>query len=172
MSLLPLMLREFEMMSEQMFRSMAIPRPMYRFIELEPRCKEAEKSAGTIKAADTITDTDKNGFQVTMNVQDFAPDEISVKTVDDTIVIEGKHEERQDEHGFITRHFTRRYTLPTDYNIKDVVSQLSSDGILIVKAPKLVKAVEDANIRVIQIQKTGPAKAENETSNSKETTEK
>ncbi|CAD7082728.1 unnamed protein product [Hermetia illucens] len=97
----------------------------------------------------------KNGFQVCMDVQQFKPNELTVKTVDNTIVVEGKHEERQDSHGFISRHFVRKYTLPEDYDPNDVVSTLSSDGVLTVKAPPPSKS--DAAERVVQIQHTGPA---------------
>jgi len=100
----------------------------------------------------------KDGFQVCMDVQQFAPNEISVKTVDNTIVVEANHEERQDEHGYISRQFKRRYALPQGFNIKDVVTQLSSDGILTIKAPPEVKAVDQGNVRVLQIQQTGPAR--------------
>lgn len=78
---------------------------------------------------------DKERFQVNLDVQQFGPHEITVKTVDDFIVVEGKHEERQDEHGFVSRQFARRYKLPADYDPKDVVSSLSSDGVLTVMAP-------------------------------------
>jgi len=98
----------------------------------------------------------KDGFQVCLDVQQFAPNEISVKTVDNTVVVEAQHEERQDEHGYISRQFKRRYTLPQGFNIKDVVTQLSSDGILTIKAPPEVKAVND--VRVLQIQQTEPAR--------------
>jgi HSP20 family molecular chaperone IbpA len=93
-----------------------------------------------------------------MDVAQFKPNEITVKTVDNTVVIEGKHEERQDEHGFISRHFCRKYILPKDYDSNTVVSSLSSDGVLTVKAPP-PKAENEGNERVIQIQHTGPAKS-------------
>ena len=69
-------------------------------------------------------------------MQQFKPDEITVKTVNNNVVVEGKHEERQDEHGFITRQFQRRYKLPDDTDADTVVSQLSSDGVLTIYAPK------------------------------------
>jgi crystallin alpha B len=69
-------------------------------------------------------------------VQQFKPDEITVKTVNSYVVVEGKHEERQDEHGFISRQFQRRYKLPDDTEPDTVVSQLSSDGVLTIIAPK------------------------------------
>ena len=98
----------------------------------------------------------KNEFQVSMDVEHFAPNEISVKTVDNAIVVEGKHEEKEDDHGFISRHFLRRYQLPEEYDVQEVSSTLSSDGVLTIKAPKVQKAIEGKE-RVIQIQHTGPA---------------
>ncbi len=76
--------------------------------------------------------------QVSLDVQQFKPEEINVKVVDDHVVVEGKHEERQDKHGFISRQFTRRYLLPPNVNIEAVKSSLSSDGILSISAPKKV----------------------------------
>lgn len=99
----------------------------------------------------------KDGFQVCMDVEEFAPNEISVKTVNNDIVVKAKHEERQDNHGYVSRQFTRRYTLPEGYNIKDVVSKLSSDGILTIQAPTVEKTDDGSKVRVIQIQQTGPA---------------
>lgn len=77
-------------------------------------------------------------FQVILDVQQFSPDEIIVKTVDNNIIVEAKHEERKDEHGFITRHFIRRYILPSSHDSLQVTSSLSSDGVLTITAPKRV----------------------------------
>lgn len=93
-----------------------------------------------------------------LDVQQFAPNEITVKTSGNSIIVEGKHEEKQDEHGFISRHFTRRYLLPSDHDIEGVVSSLSSDGILTVTAPKKDDKPKNTD-RVVPIQQTGPAKS-------------
>lgn len=98
----------------------------------------------------------KHGFQVSLDVQHFAPNEITVKTVENDIVVEGKHDEKEDNHGHIFRHFKRRYTLPKEFDLKDVVTTLSSDGFLTIKAPPINKALA-SNERVIQIHHTGPA---------------
>nr|XP_016934617.1 heat shock protein 26 [Drosophila suzukii] len=99
----------------------------------------------------------KDGFQVCMDVAQFKPSELNVKVVDDSILVEGKHEERQDDHGYIMRHFVRRYKVPEGYKPDQVVSQLSSDGVLTVSIPK-PQAIEDkSKERVIQIQQVGPA---------------
>jgi hypothetical protein len=77
--------------------------------------------------------------QVILDVQQFAPSEITVKTLDNTVIVEGKHEEKQDEHGYVSRHFVRRYILPSDIEVNNIVSSLSSDGVLTVTAPKKVE---------------------------------
>lgn len=102
---------------------------------------------------------DEDKYQVSVDVQQFAPNEISVKTgADGSIVVEGKHEERPDEHGYISRHFVRRYVLPKGHDINQVVSNLSSDGVLTITAPKISK--EGFEHKRIPIQHTGqPSKA-------------
>lgn len=111
-----------------------------------------------------------DGFQVCLHVQNFAPGEITVKTVDDTIVIEAKHEDRPDEHGEVSRHFRRNYRLPEGFNAKDVVSTLTSDGVLTVKVPAETSASKRLNVRHIKIQPTGPARLN--VNDNVETTEK
>lgn len=109
---------------------------------------------------------DKEGFKVTLDVQQFKPEELNVKVVDNYVCIEGKHEERSDEHGFISRHFTRRYKLPDSVNKEALTSSLSSDGVLQLHAPKL--AIEGAKERSISITQTNqPAVKSADTSKDK-----
>ncbi|XP_070499394.1 heat shock protein 23-like [Chironomus tepperi] len=77
----------------------------------------------------------KDGFQASVDVHHFQPSEITVKTIDNQIIVEGRHEERDDGHGSIQRHFVRKYMLPKEYDMNSVHSQLSSDGVLTIKAP-------------------------------------
>lgn len=77
----------------------------------------------------------KDGFHACVDVHHFDPSEVSVKTVDNTITIEGKHEERDDKNGSVERHFIRKYQLPKEYDIKSVHTTLSNDGVLTIKAP-------------------------------------
>lgn len=99
---------------------------------------------------------DKNKFQVNLDVQHFEPEEISVKTADGFVIIEGEHEERKDEHGYVTRRFKRRYALPEGCNPDTVESKLSSDGVLTVTAPKA--SIRDKDERTVPITQTGPVR--------------
>ncbi|KAJ0171178.1 hypothetical protein K1T71_013377 [Dendrolimus kikuchii] len=99
--------------------------------------------------------SDKDKFQVNLDVQHFAPEEISVKTADGYVVIEGQHEEKKDDHGFVSRQFKRRYALPEGCNPETVESRLSSDGVLTIVAPK---ASENKDERAVPITQTGPVR--------------
>lgn len=101
--------------------------------------------------------SDREKFQVNLDVQHFSPEEISVMTVDGYIVVEGKHEEKKDQHGFISRQFTRRYSLPEGCTPDAVESRLSSDGVLSVVCPKKVPlgVMGERNITITQ---TGPVR--------------
>ncbi|XP_049877048.1 protein lethal(2)essential for life isoform X2 [Pectinophora gossypiella] len=107
------------------------------------------------ESASTINLT-KDKFEVILDVQQFTPEEITVKASNNSVVVEGRHEEKQDEHGFISRQFTRRYILPGGYNVEDLVSTLSSDGVLTVTAPK--RPPPNSGERIVPVTRTGPAK--------------
>ncbi|XP_050965800.1 heat shock protein 67B1 isoform X3 [Labeo rohita] len=74
-------------------------------------------------------------WKISLDVNHFAPSEITIKIQDGFLVVAGKHEERQDEHGYIARCFTRKYTLPGGVDAENLQSRLSADGILTVEAP-------------------------------------
>lgn len=175
MSLLPLLLDELEELT-------APPAKRYSSLNISPYdflsrpslsafllddvntgYRRRRKLGGALRTVpgDVVKNTStvgKDGFQVCLDVHEFAPNEVSVKTVgNNSIVVEANHEEREDEHGYISRKFSRRYTLPKGFNIKDVVSSLSSDGVLSVKAPPVEKSLKEGNVRHIQIHQTGPA---------------
>lgn len=101
---------------------------------------------------------DKDKWQINVDVQHFAPDEITVKIADGTIVVEGKHEEKQDEHGLISRQFIRKFKLPESIHSDAVESRLSSDGVLTVLAPVKVDAVKGE--KAVPITHTGPVRQE------------
>lgn len=102
----------------------------------------------------SVVKADKDKFQVVLDVQQFQPNEIDVKVVDRFVVVTAKHEEKRDEHGWISRQFVRKYMIPEQCEIDEVTSKLSSDGVLTITAPrKELPKVE--NERTIKIEHTG-----------------
>lgn len=113
--------------------------------------------AASVRDLGSSIKSDREKFQVNLDVQHFTPDEITVKTVDGYIVVEGKHEEKKDQHGFISRQFTRRYSLPEECTPEAVESRLSSDGVLSVVCPRKVPPGVQGE-RSISITQTGPVR--------------
>uniref|UniRef100_A0A8C5Q303 Heat shock protein beta-1 n=1 Tax=Leptobrachium leishanense TaxID=445787 RepID=A0A8C5Q303_9ANUR len=87
-------------------------------------------------------------WKISLDVNHFSPEELVVKTKDGIVEITGKHEEKQDEHGFISRCFTRKYTLPAGSDITAVSSSLSPDGVLTVETPLKKPAIQSAEITI------------------------
>jgi len=116
----------------------------------------AQRLLNDTKTVANVTTTKDGAFQVCIDVHHFKPSEVTVKTADSTIIIEGRHEEREDDHGYVERHFVRKYTLPKEYETTDIHSSLSSDGILTVKAPPPPKPLEGKNYKTVPIHRTGP----------------
>uniref|UniRef100_A0A6V7JY94 SHSP domain-containing protein n=1 Tax=Bracon brevicornis TaxID=1563983 RepID=A0A6V7JY94_9HYME len=91
---------------------------------------------GSLSELDKI-ENDADKFKITLDVRRFYPNEIIVKTIDNSIVVEAQHEEK-DHYEYISRKFHRRYDLPKGHDIRRVTSNLSTDGILTISAPKVV----------------------------------
>lgn len=79
--------------------------------------------------------TNKDGFQVTLDVQHYKPYEITVRTSESMVHIEAKHEERLGGRTHVIRQFNRSYSLPYGYNPYRIAAELSSDGYLTVRVP-------------------------------------
>ncbi|KAH8032262.1 hypothetical protein HPB51_024039 [Rhipicephalus microplus] len=84
----------------------------------------------------TSLTNDSERFCLRLDVGHFDCDDLEVKTVDNQVVIHGKHGDRTDELGVISREFTRKCTLPKDVQPDAVKCSITSDGFLIIEAPK------------------------------------
>ncbi len=94
---------------------------------------------------------DESKFSVKLDCSHFKPEDITVRTVGHSLLISGKHDEKMDKHGWIQREFTRRYALPEGCEVAKVVSNLSSDGVLSIEAPKKPLPPLKENERVVPI---------------------
>ena len=97
----------------------------------------------------TVKDDEKN-FQISLDTSSYRPDEIKIDVnANNVITVEAKHEEKSDDgNRHVSRHFSRKYTLPQGCNAETVMSNLSADGVLMITAPKV--AIE--NKRNVPIQ--------------------
>ena len=94
---------------------------------------------------------DDSKLEISLDTSQYRPDELRVNVGNGVISVEGKHEEKsQDGHKMVSRMFSRKYSLPAGAKAEDVVSNLSSDGVLVISAPKrpAIKQTEDRNVPI------------------------
>merc|ERR1719158_2427644 len=81
--------------------------------------------------------------EVIRDPSQYRPDELSVSVSDGVLAVEGKHEEKaEDGSKMVSRMFSRKYTLPPSTKQEEVASNLSSDGVLVITAPKKTLAIK------------------------------
>ncbi|XP_053727093.1 heat shock protein beta-8 [Synchiropus splendidus] len=73
-------------------------------------------------------------WKVCVNVHSFKPEELNVKTRDGFVEVSGKHEEKQEEGGIVTKNFTKKIQIPLDVDPLTVFASLSPEGVLIIEA--------------------------------------
>ncbi|XP_043928177.1 alpha-crystallin A chain [Protopterus annectens] len=102
--------------------------------------------------------SEKDKFTVCLDVKHFSPDELSVKVIDNYVEIRGKHSERQDEHGYVSRSFHRRYRLAPNVDPSTFTCCVSPDGMLTLCAQKSQSTTDfsrgEKTIPVIHEEKT------------------
>lgn len=94
-----------------------------------------QRFAAASSAAQCCSPVGQGCFHVSIDVRDFYPNEVAIQALNNTILVEGRHEERSDGQGFVARSFTRRYVLPNGYNVKDMLWSRLSNGLLVLEVP-------------------------------------
>eukprot|EP00088_Acartia_fossae_P019323 TRINITY_DN21277_c0_g1_i1.p1 TRINITY_DN21277_c0_g1~~TRINITY_DN21277_c0_g1_i1.p1 ORF type:complete len:195 (+),score=41.35 TRINITY_DN21277_c0_g1_i1:28-585(+) len=79
-------------------------------------------------------------LKLRFDVSQYSPEEIIVKTIDNKLLVQAKHEENKDGRS-IYREYNREFLLPQGTDPEQIKSSLSKDGILTVEAPLPVPAL-------------------------------
>ena len=91
-------------------------------------------------------------YKIDINVQQFKPEELVIKTVGQTVQVEAKHEEKtSDGASYSTRNFSQSFTLPRGVDPESVASSLSRDGKLTIQAPMPKAPKLSSNERLVPI---------------------
>ncbi|XP_069348873.1 heat shock protein beta-3 [Eulemur rufifrons] len=97
------------------------------------KARAAQPPAAEAPPARMLPREDKSRFQILLDVVQFLPEDIIIQTFEGWLLIKAQHGARMDEHGFISRSFTRQYKLPEGVETKDLSAVLCHDGILVVE---------------------------------------
>lgn len=106
-------------------------------------------------------------FEIQVHIPGYKPDEISVTTQENLIIVSGKHEHTHPELGYQSKEFTNKYTMPHNVDKVKMSCIYKDRGLLIIEAPLIPK--DDAHTKSIPI-KVITEKMETMATNSTSTT--
>ncbi|XP_008472950.1 protein lethal(2)essential for life-like [Diaphorina citri] len=93
--------------------------------------------------------------QVKLNLKNFKPQDVSVKTKTHKIIVQSSlTKEKTDpkaEFERVARLFLRVYQIPADGDMKKTKADMTSDGVLIVQVPKMKLEPEPEEERCVAI---------------------
>ncbi|XP_060092425.1 heat shock protein beta-3 [Heteronotia binoei] len=101
--------------------------------------KSTQATKSTAEAAQKGTEEGKPQFQVLLDIVQFRPEDVIIQTFEGWLLVKAQHGPRMDEHGFITRSFTRQYRLPEGVETKDLTALFCHDGILVIETKTLAE---------------------------------
>jgi len=85
-------------------------------------------------------------FQIQLELPGFSPEDFSLKTKGDLIVVEAVHETKSDDGSSQTRSFTKEFKMPGGVVSEQLSSTYNGQGILTVSAPRVISAPEGAEV--------------------------
>merc|ERR1712228_927701 len=85
-------------------------------------------------------------FQIQLELPGFAPEDFSLKTKDDIIIVEAVHESKNEDGSSNSRKFTKEFKMPGGVVTEQLASTYSGAGILTVSAPRVIEAPEGAEV--------------------------
>ena len=79
---------------------------------------------------------DEKNYKIMVDVHQFRPEDLVIKTVDDAVIVEANSEEKTvDGRGYSTKSFSQSFNLPRGLDPGTVTSALSKEGVLTISAP-------------------------------------
>jgi len=103
--------------------------------------------AGLNEAAHNIQVSASNDkFMIQLELPGFSPEDFSLKTKDDIIIIEALHNTKAEDGSSDSRTFTKEFKMPSGVVTEKLSSTYSGAGILTISAPRVITAPEGAQV--------------------------
>ncbi len=97
-------------------------------------------------------EVDDENYRILVDVRDFRPEELVIKTVGNAVHFEARHEEKTaDGHSYTSRNVSQSFTLPRGVDPEAVTSSLSKEGTLTISAPLPPALKLQSNERLVPI---------------------
>lgn len=104
---------------------------------------------------ESVRRLEDGALQLALDVSDFKPEELKIKLVDNSLVVEAQSE-HSGKDSYRKSHFKRWFKLPEDCKVDEIKSKLTEDNQLLIDLPT-TKPVEQAKTRQIPIEREKPS---------------
>merc|ERR1712004_944522 len=118
--------------------------------DLQKRLEAFKSKSGALVASKAETahnlqvSCSNDKFMIQLELPGFSPEDFSLKTKDDIILLEAVHEGKGD--GATSRKFSKEFKVPEGVVNEEIASSYSSEGILTIHAPRKINAPEGAEV--------------------------
>jgi len=85
-------------------------------------------------------------FMIQLELPGFAPEDFSLKTKDDIIIVEAVHDVKCEDGSSDCRKFSKEFKMPSGVVTEQLSSTYNGQGILTVSAPRVISAPEGAQV--------------------------
>merc|ERR1739841_300652 len=97
------------------------------------------------KGFKSMFNEEETKVEVRIDASEYKPEELKVSVQSGRLLVEGKQEEKkEDGSAYVQKSFSRSYTLPKEAQADQMVSNLSSEGVLLITTPKRTPAITNA----------------------------
>jgi len=116
--------------------------------------RDSEGFFNSEKDSNLISLVDGEGkMEISLNTSGYKPEELKVQVADDSVKIEGKHEEKSQAGSvMVSKQFSKTYSLPQGAKKEEIVSNLSQDGVMVITVPKEEKIKEIKDEQPIKVE--------------------
>jgi len=125
---------EFDNYSPAAFHDGVADRQLHQQQQVAPARPRYHPQLDSIKSPLITDESDQKTLRLRFDVAQYRPEEVTVKTVDNKLLVQAKHEEKSPTKSCY-REYNQEFLLPRGTNAELITSSLSTDGILTVTAP-------------------------------------
>jgi len=123
------------------------------------------------RTSDHTSEKKDDQFTYNLELSDFQPENIKVKTVGQKLIVEANQEETKEEDGcksFLKRQIHKTINLPENVQPETVTSLLSRNGVLRITAPVMSLPAPEEKEMEIEIEKENESHEEKDEANKEE----
>jgi len=108
---------------------------------------------------DIKVEYDNKKFEIKLDIGEYSSEDLNVKITGDRLIISGKHQEKQDKYGSVSREFTRHFVIPENVDAESIESSYNGEELVL---RGKVKGSENIKERVVEIKQHPKEQAKKE----------